>query len=469
MTLRARLVVAFVYLLLLAIIALALPLGINVARRASSDFAVQLTEKAEDIAAEVPAAQRQGDAALAALVRRQPELGRVIVVDDDATLVADSTGRRPLGTDYRYRGEIPLALNGQPTRLERTYRNTGTQYVVATPVVEDGRIVGAVRVNARIEQVQQRIRERLAVLVAVSLTVLAVGTAVAVAVAGSLTRPLRRLATTAGRLGQGDLSARVDEDGQAEVVEVAAALNTMADRIERTLKAQRDFLANASHQLRTPLTGLRLRLEALNVTGDPNARAGLAEVDRLGRLVGDLLTLLRAGVPPAAGDTTDAGVAGQEAVDRWAILAGDRGQRLTFRAVTECPPLAVGEQDLEIALDNLIENALKYSPTGSTVTVTLDRDGEHGVLTVADDGPGIADDERDAVFERFYRGRSGGDLPGTGLGLAIVREAVQRWGGSVALDTDGGTRVTLRLPLAALSPPAASPVREPSGVGTLAN
>ncbi|MDP9405667.1 MAG: HAMP domain-containing histidine kinase, partial [Actinomycetota bacterium] len=421
MSLRTRLVVAFVYLLLLAVVALALPLGVNVARRASSDFAVQLTEKAEAIAAAVPAATRAGDDAVAALVRRQPELGRVIVVNDEGTLVADSTARRPLGTDYRYRGEIPLALNGQATRLQRTYPNAGTQYVVATPVVDGGRIVGAVRVNASIEQVQQRVRERLAVLAAVTLIVLAVGTAVAVAVAGSLTRPLCRLAATAGRLGQGDLHARVDEDGQAEVVEVATALNTMADRIERTLHAQRDFLANASHQLRTPLTGLRLRLEALTASGDRNASAGIAEVDRLGRLVDDLLTLLRAGVPPAAGDTTDPGIAAQEAVDRWAILAGDRGQRLTFLPSTVCPPVTVAEQDLEIALDNLIENALKYSPPGSTVTVALDRDGDDGVLTVADDGPGIPDDEREAVFERFYRGQGGAHAPGTGLGLAIVR------------------------------------------------
>lgn len=459
MTLRRRLMVAFAYLLTLAIVALSVPLGFNVARRARTDFAVSLTNRAEQVATSILQARRAGPEAVDALVQAHPEIGRVIVVDADGTLLADSTGRRRLGRDYRaveeelrQRGEpccaITAALDGRTTRLVRTYPNTGTHYVVAVPIISDRRIVGAVRVNQRVVTVDAIARRRLLAMIGVSVAVLVVGLLVSAALARSLTRPLHRLATTAKRVGEGDLQVRADETGQREVAEVARALNVMSARIEQTLTAQRDFLANASHQLRTPLTGLRLRLEALSVSGASGADAALAEADRLNMLVDDLLTLVRAGVAPVRGERTDLDAAVTEAVDRWSMGAAETRHTLVLRPAAPPGAVAAGADDVAMVLDNLIENALKYSPPGSTVTVTTDREDGSGVIRVSNDGPGVADEDRERLFERFYRGHGGAAAPGTGLGLAIVAEVVSRWGGSVHLEPDLPTTFVVRFPAA---------------------
>ena len=477
MTLRARLTIAFAYLLLLAVIALSVPLGVNVARRARTDFAVTLTNRAEQVAATIMQARRDGPAAVDALVKAQPEVARIIVVDAQGTLLADSTGRRRLGRDYRaaeeelrQRGEpccaITEALEGRTTRLVRTYPNTGTQYVVAVPIIEDRRIVGAVRANQQVSTVDAIVRRRLAAMVAVSLAVLLVGLAVSAGLARSLTRPLRRLAVAANLVGEGDLAVRADESGQREVADVARALNVMSERIEQTLTAQRDFLANASHQLRTPLTGLRLRLEALAAAGADGADAALTEADRLNLLVDDLLTLVRAGVAPSTEEITDLRAAVEDAVDRWSMQAVEHMHSLVLQGA-ESAPVRASTEDLAIVLDNLLENALKYSPAGSNVLVSTSVEGASSCIRVSDDGPGVSEEDGQRVFERFYRGRSGAVAPGTGLGLAIVAEVVQRWGGTIDLLDGPGATFLVRLPLAADAEeqtellPAVTPVRTP--------
>ena len=447
MTLRGRLMMAFAYLLLLAVVALSVPLGVKVARSARTDFAIQLTNRAETVAAAVPNAVVEGPEALERLITAEPHIGRVIVVDSTGALVADSTGRRRLGRDYLERPEIVAALDGTTTRLVRDYPNTGLQHVVAVPVIDNGRVVAAVRVNQRVETVDALVRARILGLAAVSLAVLLIGLAVSAGVASSLTRPLRRLAAVAGRIGDGELRARADEEGQREVAEVAGALNLMGDRIEQTMAAQIDFVANASHQLRTPLTGLRLRLEALAATGNPAAPAMLAETDRLAGLVNDLLTLVRAGTTPDHVETQDLARAARAAVDRWSMPAAESGHRVIFHGTEAVRPATISESDAAIILDNLTENALKYTPAGTTVSIWLDEREDDVVLTVADDGPGMSAADGERAFERFYRG-SGKKAPGTGLGLAIVREIALRWGGTVELDASNGTRIHVALPAA---------------------
>lgn len=447
MSLRSRLMLAFAYLLLLAVVALSVPLGVKVARSARSDFAIELTTRAETVAAAVPEAVAAGPQALEDLITADAHIGRVIVVDATGSLVADSTGRRRLGYDYLQREEVVEALEGQTSRLVRDYPNTGRQYVVAVPVIDGGRVVGAVRVNQRVETVDALVRARILGLAAVSLAVLLIGVAVSAGMASSLTRPLRRLASVAGRIGDGELQARADEAGQREVAEVAGALNLMGTRIEQTMAAQTDFVANASHQLRTPLTGLRLRLEALAATGNPSAPAMLAETDRLAGLVNDLLTLVRAGTSPDHVETVDLHHAAVAAVDRWTLPASESGHTLVLRSSGEPLPATMGESDAAIILDNLTENALKYTPAGTTVTIWLDRWESDVVLTFADDGPGMSEADSERAFERFYRG-SGKRTPGTGLGLAIVREIARRWGGTVDLDVANGTRIRVAVPAA---------------------
>jgi signal transduction histidine kinase len=236
---------------------------------------------------------------------------------------------------------------------------------------------------------------------------------------------------------------------------VARALNKMADELVGLIEAQREFVANASHQLRTPLTGLRLRLESLATGPDgADARAGLREVDRLSELVSDLLVLARAGVPPPAAATCDLRQEARAAADRWRPVAAEHGGTLTLDEPGAPVAIAADAADLAAVLDNLIENAIVYSPEGSAVAVAVAGDG---VVRVRDGGPGIDPAEAARVFDRFYRGSAGKETPGTGLGLAIVRDLAARWGGAAELEPGGpGTCIAVRFP-----PPGEADVAEP--------
>jgi two-component system, OmpR family, sensor kinase len=262
--------------------------------------------------------------------------------------------------------------------------------------------------------------------------------------AGTIARPLARLRDTTARLGAGDLDARASSEGPKELSAVASSFNRMADALASNLRAQREFVANASHQLRTPLTGMKLRLEAIRAEGGSaaeNAEKAEAELDRLEALVGDLLELARASTVSPTGMTIDLTEVAEAAVERWSAQAA-KAQRSIALGRTERSRIFADPGDLGHVLDNLIENALRYSPPGTRITVETSSPDGRRALTVADDGPGIPVEERSRVFERFYRGSNGRRSgPGTGLGLAIVAELVERWGGEVRLLEGPGTRV----------------------------
>ena len=226
----------------------------------------------------------------------------------------------------------------------------------------------------------------------------------------------------------------------------------MADALGTSLRAQRDFIANASHQLRTPLTGLKLRLEAIRGEGGAaaeNAAKAEQEVDRLNALVDDMLALAGAASPSAIGQDMDLADVAGEAVERWRGPAED-GRRMVEIGACDSARVFADPADLAHVVDNLVENALRYSPPGSRVTIETQVTDGRAALAVEDDGPGIPVEDRSRIFERFYRGSNGKQAaPGTGLGLAIVAELVERWGGTVALREGPGTRIEavfLRLP-----------------------
>jgi two-component system, OmpR family, sensor kinase len=290
-------------------------------------------------------------------------------------------------------------------------------------------------------------------LVGIGGVALLMGLGLAWILAGSLSRPLRALAGTARRVERGDLDARAEVTGSSEQREVAVAFNDMTERLAQVLAAQREFVGNASHQLRTPLTGLRLRLEAASLKAtDPELERDLAaaerETERLAKLLSALLTLAREGERPPAARPVDLADAAARACERWRAQAERGGQRLVLAGEGRAVALA-SDEDVAIVLDNLIENALAYSPPGTAVTVEWDIDGEAARLAVLDEGPGLQPGEEAAVFGRFTRGSSSrGGAPGTGLGLAIVQTLVRRWGGDagIANRDEGGARAVVTLP-----------------------
>jgi signal transduction histidine kinase len=460
MSLRFRLLAAFAYVLVLVIVALEVPLILNVARRVDAEVKAQAAAEAQLVAAS--ASGQMGDRR--ELVDIASEAaddldGRVIVVDQRGRLIADSA-RLEAGS-YRDRPEIRTALEEGRIAQGRRFSETLGESLLftAVPIVQGEDRVGAVRVTQSVDAIDQRVRRDILGLIGIGLIALVLGLAFAWVLAGTLARPLQRLAAAARRVEAGDLEARAEPEGSTEHREVAHAFNDMTERLGQVLEAQRQFVANASHQLRTPLTGLRLRLEAASLKAGPELAAELEaaerEVERLARLLTALLTLAREGDRPATAATVSLAEAVEQARERWA----ERAAQSEHRLVTDCREEALArasDEDLAIVLDNLIENALNYSG-GGTVTVECGRDGGEVYLAVLDEGPGLEPGDEDHVFERFARGSGGLRSPGTGLGLALFATLARRWGGSARLVNrpEGGARAELRLP-------AATPLQTPN-------
>ena len=447
MSLRGRLLAAFAYLLVLAVAALAVPLALNIERRAESEVEALLGSQAQIIASSVSGEVEDSNAreilpATVADFSEKLDAG-VLITDGDGEVIANSAGQPRVGTNLAGESEVDTALRGSLVGRPR-----GSRLLVAAPVLDGDELVGAVRLDSDISGIESNVRRSWLVLGAVGLFVVMLGLGAAWLLASSLARPLKNLGATAQRLGAGRLDARAEAAGPPEVADVARAMNHMAEDLEATISAQQDFVANASHQLRTPLTGLRLRLEGITMEGGPSADSAakaIKEVDRLGTLVEELLVLARAGGKQSPGEPVELAALLREASDRWAGRAAERGGTVVVH-VGAHPAVHADRAELAGVIDNLIENALLYSPEGATVTLTVDAGPDGAWLRVEDDGPGIPEDERDRVFDRFYRGGTGRRSgPGTGLGLAIVKEVVEKWGGRAALESSpAGTAVTLR-------------------------
>jgi two-component system, OmpR family, sensor kinase len=421
--------------------------------RVDAEVRAQARSQADVVAAtaaELLTPARRSDLARLARIAARSVRGRVIVVDARGVVVADSAGRGQLGRDYSDRPEVRVALRDRTTQDTRHSRTLDRELLAtAVPVLRAGRPAGAVRITQGVDAVGRAVRRAILGLALVGVVVLAIGLVAGALIAGQVARPIRRLERAALLVSEGDLDARAPVEGSTEQRSLARAFNEMTSRVARLLRGQRDFVADASHQLRTPLTALRLRLEeAVERTEEPavveELDAATREVDRLAEMVEELLVLSRAGERELPGEPVDLGGAVDRAVERWRGAAAEAGIELTGRTVATGQAWCASA-DLDRALDSLLENALRYSPSGTTVRVEARPSG----IDVLDEGPGLAPDEEQEVFERFHRGRAGRRGPsGTGLGLPIARELAREWGGTVTLVSrpERGARATLELP-----------------------
>jgi two-component system, OmpR family, sensor kinase len=444
---------ALAYVLLLALIALGVPLAVSLGDRVDAEVKGQARSQADVVAASASELldPRQRPA-LRHLVHVSADSvrGRVIVVNRGGRLLADSAGSPP-GRSYADRPEVRAALAGRGVQITRDSKTLGAQILATSaPVLSHGATEGAVRVTQSVAAVHSAVKTAILDLAALAGVVLLLGLAAGAVVAQQIARPIRRLDRAARRVATGDLDATVAVEGSTEQRSLARAFNEMTQRVKRLLRGQQDFVADASHQLRTPLTGLRLRLEALaeDSGSEPEAaelEAALAEIDRLSLIVEELLILSRAGEHELPPEHVDLGDAAVRAAERWAPTAAERSIELAARRGDGAPQAWCAPHDLDRSLDALVENALRYSPVGSSATI----ESAPQRIDVLDRGPGLAPGEEAAVFERFRRGSAGRRGPGgTGLGLPIARELIRQWGGDVTLRAreGGGLRASIRLP-----------------------
>ncbi len=453
MSLRAILLLALAYVLLLAIIALGVPLAVSLRDRVDSEVENQARNQAAVVAATaselLEPSQRSSLQRLVRISARSVR-GRVIVVDRSGALLADSSGSPP-GRSYASRPEIRAALSGNSEQLNRSSSTLGADILAtAVPVIERGDTGGAVRITQSVAAVSRAVRTSILDLAALAAVVLLLGLAAGALIARQIAQPIRRLDRAARQVAEGDLDTAVRVEGSTEQRSLGHTFNEMTQRIKRLLRVQQDFVADASHQLRTPLTGLRLRLEnlAARERGDRQAGreldASMQEIDRLSQIVDELLILSRAGEHELPGERIDLVEAAVRAAERWRGTAQDRQVEIETASNGAAGAWCAGP-DLDRSIDALVENALRYSPAGSEVTIA----SGPGRIEVLDRGPGLAAGEEETIFERFSRGSAGRRGPsGTGLGLPIARELTRQWGGEVTLRnrSGGGLHAVIEVP-----------------------
>ncbi|HYM53953.1 MAG TPA: HAMP domain-containing sensor histidine kinase [Solirubrobacteraceae bacterium] len=331
-------------------------------------------------------------------------------------------------------GDRAIAARGSGSGLsDRSVR--GTKLRVLTVGTGEA---GAVLIARPLSEVEHELGRLLLILALIGgggiVLAALLGALVARTALAPVARFTRRTETLTGSL---DLSERLEVEGRDELARLADSFNATLEALERSVRAQRHLIADASHELRTPISSLRANIQILGEAGrlGPQEQESLRrdiveELDELTALVGDVVELARGASPEGAVDDVRLDEVVQAAVAR----AGRRGE-VRFALSLE-PTIVRGQADrIDRAVSNLVDNARRFSPEASSVEVAL-RDG---VLTVRDHGPGFEEADLPFVFDRFYRAEEARKLPGSGLGLAIVRQAAEACGGfAEAANAPGG-------------------------------
>lgn len=384
---------------------------------------------------------------------------RALVTNSHGLIVASNDPTLIVGADFSNRPEVAEALTGVPAVGERASRTLGQPLVfVAVPVLLGDDVLGVVRLSNPKSLIDRAVRDRIfGTAVAGLFTVLAAGI-LAIPFALGIARPITRLTRRTEKLADGDFSVRADDSsGPPEVRELSRSFNVMAGRLGLMVENQRHFAGAVSHQLRTPLTALRLRLEqAQDALGEDSPdvasaiEASRAETDRLQEMVEQLLALARIEGGTAATTTVNAGDIARSRIEMWDSLAGERNISITVESIAHAECAAI-DGALEQIIDNFIDNALGVAPDGSIIAIVVSRDSAHVTVDVIDEGPGLTEEQRGLAFERFWRGKHTENAPGTGLGLAIVRQLAVASGGTTELlsRSDGKQGLVARVTLAA--------------------
>ena len=464
---RARLLVIVLVLVGALAVGLGVPLAVSDARaRQLQLFANRLTDT---ISFASLAGRPIAEGNLAGL---QPELARYDTVYGVAVLVLDRDKR--LLTASR---AAPPALDRSGwERVEKALVNRRSEVypllmpwderpvVLAEPVLVDERILGAVVTISSTDALRAAELRSWSLVAGVGLLALVLGVIVALPIVRWILRPVRRLDEGTGRVAAAVLAGAApdpvaDGSGPSELRRLSESFDRMAETVTQAYAAQRAFVADASHQLRNPLTALRLRLSNLDghvdAAGVEDQVAALEEAQRLTTLLDGLLALARAErTLPLTTVDIDGEVA--ERIEAWSPLAVHSGLQLVREGAGGLKAMA-SARAVEVVLDALLDNAIKFARPGGTITVSTAATATEVEVAVRDCGPGMAPDELDRATGRFWRSPAQANVEGSGLGLAIAARTVELGGGSLRLElpAGGGLRVVARLARAGVDPAAA--------------
>ena len=453
---RARLLVTVLVVVGLVAVGLGGLLAWTTAQGAQQGFFTRRLTDTVYLASVVqrPLTEATGSDLDALLARYQQVYGVTVHV-----LTADGTPFGPSGApqlDESGRARLETALAGrrsQPPPLQMPW--TDAPLVVAEPVLVDGEVRGAVVTVSPTDVLRARELETWALIGAAVLLALGLGVLVSLPVVRWILHPVHRLDEGTGRVAAAVLAGAAaapvaDDSGPPELRRLSVSFDRMAETVNGAFAAQRAFVADASHQLRNPLTALRLRLSNMAGHVDPAATddhvAALEEAERLSTLLDGLLALARTERTAPLADV-DVDAAGDDRVEAWRPLAEHTGLRLVStgtRGLAAAAPLGA----IETVLDAVLDNAVKFSAAGDTVTVRTAADDGRVEISVRDTGPGIAPEELDRATDRFWRSPAQSNVEGSGLGLAIAARTVELAGGELCLECPdgGGLRVVAQLP-----------------------
>ena len=450
---RRRLVALAATTTIMVALAFLIPLAVLV-RTLARDRALSAAELEAQSLAPVLALTRDTTALDAAVRATNPGArGRLtIILPDGATVGGPPGGDGAAADDPREQDNLALARRG---RAFSAPARGGIEVLV--PVALEADQTAVVRVLVPDSVLERGVASAWAVEAALGITLVASAVFVADRLARTIVRPVDALADAAGRLGEGDLSVRINPEGPPEVKQVAEAFNRLGDRVGELLEAERELVADLSHRLRTPLTVLRLDAEGLD---DPQEARRLADdVDELERAVTGVIRQAR---KPVEEDLivpeTDAAQVAEDRLAFWAPLAEDQERPFELIRVDDRdgdrPPapttVAVGVDELEAALDSLLGNVFAHTEEGTAFRVEVRALSDGGIsLAVEDAGPGLSPD----LVERGVSGAGG-----TGLGLDIARRTAEGAGGvfRISRSAAGGARIAMEFPTTG-PPPERSP------------
>ncbi len=360
------------------------------------------------------------------------------IIDAAGFLVASTDPGARAGSDFTNRPEVSAAIDGTFSSGVRDSVTLGGSIVyVAVPIVFGDDVLGAVRLTTPKSVVDDKVDQQIRSLVIAALVSLVFAAAVALGLSGLLIRPVNSLRRSVDRIAEGKLDTEIAVSGPGEIRHLSRAFARMSQRVTSMLESQRSFAGDAAHQLRSPLTALRLRLEqALDdadrdtASAKSHIEAALADADRMVNLTEALLRLARTEGVTMAYEDIDLRSELVDMVEQWSPLAQEGGFEVEL-GVIEVGHLRTSQLALREIVGNFIDNAISYSPSGTRIVVAVKKAASGVEIVVSDQGPGMSESDRERAFDRFWRG--GSEVQGTGLGLAIVAQLAANAGLGVEL------------------------------------